>query len=106
MTEGVKHLLCEVKDGLAAIYSQRLKAVYLYGSYARGEEDDESDLDILVVLNTVERYGAEIDQTGELISMLSLKHGVSISRVFVTQRDWLEGEAPFLWNARAEAIPI
>ena len=106
MTEGVKHLLREIKDGLAAIYGQRLQAAYLYGSYARGEEDSESDLDVLVVLDKVERYGAEIDQTGELISTLSLKHGVSISRVFVAKRDWMESEAPFLWNARTEAIPI
>ena len=79
MTEGVKHLLREIKDGLAAIYGQRLQAAYLYGSYARGEEDSESDLDVLVVLDKVERYGAEIDQTGELIStncLYLLPHGV------------------------------
>ena len=43
-------LIAELKVGLDGVYGDRLKGLYLYGSYARGEEDTESDLDILVVL--------------------------------------------------------
>lgn len=104
MNDMIRTLLMELKTGLAAIYGERLKGFYLYGSYARGEEDSESDVDVLVVLDHFDRYGAEVDRTGHLVSALSLKYGVSVSRVFVSQRDWSHGETPFLENAREEAI--
>ena len=99
-----KAILQDLRSRLEVIYSKRLKGVYLYGSYARGEEDSESDLDILIVLDRVDHYGAEIDRTGYMVSELSLKYGVSISRVFVSQRDWRHQETPFLANVREEAI--
>jgi predicted nucleotidyltransferase len=105
MNDRVRTLLIELKSGLASIYGARLKGVYLYGSYARGEEDGESDADVIVILDHCDQYGAEVDRTGHLISELSLKYGVSISRAFVSQTDWLRGETPFLVNARDEAIP-
>jgi len=104
MSNRLKTLLNELKAGLKSIYGERIKGVYLYGSYARGEEDVESDADVLVVLDHCNRYGAEVDRTGHLISELSLKYGVSISRTFVSQADWLAGENPFLVHAREDAI--
>lgn len=105
MNERIRILLKDLKGGLGTIYGERLKGVYLYGSYARGEEDTESDVDVLVILDQFNHYGAEVDRTGHLVSELSLKYGVSVSRVFVSQRDWSDGETSFLANAREEAIP-
>ena len=87
------------------MYGERLKGVYLYGSYAREEADPESDVDILVVLADFEHYGNEVDRTGHLGADLSLKYGVSVSTVFIRERDWLRGETPFLDNVREEALP-
>jgi predicted nucleotidyltransferase len=105
MTGQLDELLPELKEGLQRIYGPRLRGVYLYGSYARDEADEESDLDILVVLDDFGDYAREIDRTGELGSDLSLKYGVSISKVFMRERDWLFGESAFLGNVREEAIP-
>jgi uncharacterized protein len=49
MSKTVETLLDELKSGLKSLYAERLRAVYLYGSYARGEAERESDLDVLVV---------------------------------------------------------
>lgn len=106
MNDRIAALLEEVKEGLEGIYGEGLKGVTLYGSYARGEEDRESDIDLVVVLDQLHHYAAEVDRTGYLISELSLKHGVSVSRVFVSPRDGSDREAPFLVNAREEAIPV
>jgi predicted nucleotidyltransferase len=105
MTGTIRELLTELRAGLAALYGTRLQGVYLFGSYAREEADPESDVDVLVVLDHLDRYGNEVARTSLLVSSLSLKYGVSISRVFVSQHDWASRETPFLANVREEAIP-
>jgi predicted nucleotidyltransferase len=102
--EKLEQLLKELKSGLAALYGSQLCGVYLFGSYARGEQDAESDLDILVILSHYERYSAEIERTGELVSTLSLKYGVSISRKFITAGHWATVDSALLRNVRTEAV--
>ncbi len=99
-----KHLLQELKAGLAALYAGRLRGVYLYGSYARGDYDAESDFDVLVVLDDFASYGGEVDRAAELVAGLSLKYAVSISEVLVRERDWVTANSAFLRNVRDEAI--
>ena len=94
----------EVKEGLEHINGPRLRGLYHFGTHARGEAEAESDVDVLVVLDAIEQYGVEVDRTGHLVSDLSLKYVVSISRVFVPEHDWLERDTPFLANAREEAV--
>ena len=100
----VKTLVDELKTGLQTIYGDRLKGIYLYGSYARREADPESDLDVLVVLDRIDNYSEEVDRTGQLGSDLSLKYNVSISKVYVSESSWLHGDTPFLSNVREEAL--
>ncbi|PYJ76305.1 MAG: nucleotidyltransferase [Verrucomicrobia bacterium] len=97
-------LLAEFKTRLKTIYGERLKGVFLYGSHARDQGGPESDVDILIVLDDWEHYAGEIDRTGAVASELSLAYGVSISQVFVRERDWLHEDTPFLVNAREDAI--
>jgi predicted nucleotidyltransferase len=101
----IQDILCQLRAGLEQIYGEQLKGVYLFGSYARGDADRESDCDVLVVLQDFKRYAQEVDRTGELAADLSLKHGVTISTVFMREREWLHGDTPFLFNVRDEALP-
>jgi predicted nucleotidyltransferase len=101
----IQSILSELKSGLELIYRKQLRGVYFFGSYARGEADRESDLDILVVLEAFDRYAREVNRTGPLAADLSLKYGVSVSLVFLREHEWLKGDTPFLSNVREEAIP-
>ena len=105
MPRNIKHLLRELKDGLAELYGPRLKAVYVFGSYARGDFDESSDLDVMIVLSDYQNYGTEIDQSGELVRRLSLEYGISISRVIVKEVQWEKSDTPLLRNIRAEGVP-
>lgn len=105
MSGQIKKLLKELKEGLVHIYGARLKGLYLYGSYARGEAQPDSDIDVMIVLNSYESYGMEIDRTGELVSRLSLHYGISISRVIMTDQQWKTSDTPLLRNIRADGVP-
>ena len=104
MSEIIRKLLIEFKEHLAALYGERLKGVYLFGSYARGEADEESDVDVLIVLDQVKHYGQEVDHTGEISASLSLEYGKSISCVFVPEEKWHKDQTLFFLNVREEAI--
>jgi len=70
----------EYKANLQQLYGDKLVEVILFGSYARGDNRDESDLDFAVILrdpNT--RTAAEIFKTSVIDSRLSLKYGLMLS---------------------------
>jgi len=105
MNAKVRSILGKFNHRLATLYGDRLRGVYLFGSYARDEANEESDVDVLIVLDKVDNYSREIDTTSELTSELSLEYGISLSRVFATEEQWCQGQTSFLLNLREEAVP-
>jgi uncharacterized protein len=101
----VRDILREARRDLARIYGPRLKGLHLFGSHARGEADAGSDIDILIILDAIPDYFAEIQRTSELIAGLSLACGRSLSRVFATETAWREDHTMFYENVRTESIP-
>lgn len=53
-------VLEKVKNASTHLYGDKLNKIILYGSYARGDSTDESDIDIMIVLN------CEIDEIKRL----------------------------------------
>ena len=80
VTRRVKSLMTKLKNGLTDLYGSRLKAVILFGSYARGDYTRNSDLDVLIVLDAYESRWEELVRSAELASNLSLEYDVTISR--------------------------
>ena len=95
-----------VRAGLTRVYGPRLKAVYVYGSYARGEAREGSDLDLLVVLSSMDDVGTELSAMSETGSRLSLSYDVTISLLPVTEEEFRERRTPLLLNVRREAVPV
>lgn len=77
----------------------------LFGSHTRGDYDQNSDLDVMIVLDDFRRAWDELVRSAELASDLSLKYNVTISRTFMREKQWKTGDLPVLHNVHAEGIP-
>lgn len=91
---------------MSSLYGPRLRGLYLYGSYARGEENGDSDIDFLVVLDEVEDAGEELDRMSELGSRLSLAHDLTITFFPLSVSEFQNLHTPFLLNVRREAVEV
>jgi len=96
--------VAELKSELARLYGTRLHGLYLFGSRARGDARPDSDLDMLIVLDSIPSWSGEVNRTSEIVARLSLESGISVSRVFISEADWGSKSSPFLQNVREEAI--
>jgi uncharacterized protein len=100
--EEIDSVLGELRRSLEDVYGARLRGLYLYGSYARGDARPGSDVDVLVVLDTVDSYSDEIQRTSQGRAEVALLHDVSVSLVYVSEDAWIRGDLPILQNARRE----
>ena len=106
MPTRIKKVLKEFKQGLVRIYGERLKAIYLYGSYARGEARPDSDIDVLLVIRDDFNYIEMLKLSDDFAVSLSLENDVVISRAFVSEEAYKEKQSPFLINVRREGVPV
>jgi len=103
----IEHIVKEFKRKIAELYGQRLKKVVLYGSYARGQANDEhSDIDLAVVLAGSVDPCQEIDRMADIFTDLNLEHNVLIAVYPVSESDFDKIESPLLINVRREGITV
>lgn len=65
MSNRMKNILEEYVNGLFKIIGKNLKQVILYGSYARGEQDENgeiSDIDIMILVDLTEEKIKELEK--------------------------------------------
>lgn len=105
--ESVARLTEEFVSKVSELYGDRLNKVILYGSYARGEQKEDSDVDYLVVLNDEEiKTLREISFISPLTSLLGLKYGVWVSAIPFTTNKLSSGETPLSFNINNEGIVL
>jgi len=74
LAENQRPLLRDLVAEAAAIYGDRLQAVMLVGSRARGDARPDSDWDFLVFLDACD-YDLEVPRMSELAALLEGRHG-------------------------------
>ena len=88
-------------------YPERILAVALFGSKARGDADDESDIDLLVLVDAEENEFR--DDLWHIASRVSLEHNVVVSPSVFGQERWAETRRirmPIFRAIQAEAVPL
>jgi uncharacterized protein len=95
-----------VKQWFLEQYQENLDELILYGSQARGDAKEYSDIDVLVVLKQAFNYREEIERTSQFIADLSLEYDTVISRAFISAQRFQEENSPFLLNVRREGVAL
>lgn len=98
-------IAAQVRAELKRIYGKRLRGVYLFGSAARGRIDQDSDIDIAIVLDEIPDQFAEHERTSKLGSDISLQYDTLVSFLFVEDADLGKGRFAIHRAIQQEGIP-
>jgi uncharacterized protein len=101
----LRKICTTLRQYLTTLYGDRLAEVILYGSQARGDATQQSDIDILVTLHGSFDYVTEVNRTTPFIADLCLEQEVLISVAFADEQHHRETQTPFFMNLRREGIP-
>ena len=102
MTQILKEYRTRLKEALG----EDSYSIVLYGSEARGDAVEGSDIDVLCIMKKPFDYGDLILRTSEITSEISLKYDVVLSRSFARLEDYKTRQTPFLMNVRREGVPV
>jgi len=96
-----------IKQQMQELYKDRLDKVVLFGSYARGEQQKESDIDFMIVLKDekIQKF-KEIVKINDAVYDLSLEYNALISTIPTTQAKYHSEYDPFYKNVRKDAITL
>lgn len=99
----------EVINAVKNVASEKVYKIYLYGSYARGDFDEESDIDIMVILDCpktdVQSFRKRMCYYA---SRLGLEHDIEVSILMRDKDNFYNNQdiMPFYQNIIKEGIEI
>lgn len=109
MEEKIKDITSEVSKEMIKLFGEKINRIILYGSYARGDFGEESDIDFMILLNCNQN---EISKNRKAISRIASRIGLRNDiMVSLLARNYNEYEAnikyqPFYQNIEREGMDI
>ena len=105
MQDIIEQYVANVKD----IYGSHLRQVILYGSYARGNFNTESDVDIMILLDLTEQdIKGYRHQLSDMTFDFNMGHDMDIKPIAKNVEHferWIENY-PFYTNVKKEGITL
>ena len=102
-------MLAELADMLQEVYQDKLKAVILYGSVARGTATDDSDIDIMVLVDGTDRELRSFeDRLSDVSTDISIKYYKVFSIIDVSYQEYVTWVkvSPFYRNVSEEGVVL
>ena len=102
-------VLQEVENASKQLYGDKLNKIILYGSYARGDNTEESDIDIMIILDgDIDDVKKMRSLTAEMASNISIEQEVFLSIVLRDKKHFEDSLdfLPFYQNIEREGITV
>lgn len=102
-------VLLALTEELKKIYKDHLKAVILYGSVAKGTASEDSDIDIMVMVDVAQSELRKYeDQLCDISTNFALEYFKVFSIVDVSYQEFEEWKdvSPFYRNVKNEGITL
>ena len=96
----------KMQENLKNIYGSKLKLVYLYGSYARNEANEDSDIDIAVVLDGLASRYKERERCSKIRAKISLENNCVINLFFLEKNELIAKEYALFRNIFDDGIIV
>ena len=105
--QNVENIVAQLCLRIASLFPQDKIDAILFGSYARGDADPDSDIDILFLVDASrQKISACNWQIGDLAADFLLEHGIMVSPI-VENRDYFSANSevlPFYRNIVREGV--
>jgi predicted nucleotidyltransferase len=88
LSEPLRHALYTAYERLTAEF--KVDRLVLFGSVVRGESDEESDADLLIVLTEQPTHQTR-DRITRVILDINLQYGTNLSELIVDRQTWEYG---------------
>jgi len=102
----IRRIVGRIKEHLVGVHREHLREVILYGSFARGEENPYSDIDVLVVIDDSLDPSEVRKELGDLILDILLEEGELVSVVVVNEGFFEKSRFPFVLNVKEEGVIV
>ena len=103
----LRKMLLDLEEKLQRVYGNKLKAVILYGSVARGTATEESDIDIMVLVDgTAQELRTFEDQLSDVSTDISIKYFRVFSIIDISYQEYMRwvNTSPFYRNVSKEGV--
>jgi len=94
--KALEAFLKELKDK----FGDKIEEIIVFGSYARGDYDEESDIDVMIVGDV------SFDEVIDVSTKVLLKYGELISPIVISPEEFRRRNDSFIRTVKREGIKI
>ncbi len=87
-------------EELKGKFGDRIEEIIVFGSYARGDYDEESDIDVMIVGNI------PFDEVVDISTKVLLRYGELISPIIVSPEEFRRRDDSLMRTIKREGIKV
>lgn len=102
-------ILKAISKAYHEVYKTKLVSIILYGSYARGDYQKDSDVDIVaIVKGNREELQSELKKIWDVSSDLELEYGTIVSPTVIPYEEFekYKDDLPYYRNIQKEGVKV